>query len=132
MSSSPGGSGPGGVGALVRPTALRASARNTLALHSAACRDVPPLARLLAQRCGAPASPLANGLSEHAVRAVQARGSRLCVRMRGSEAVIADCALSRAQPSTVRGQNMQRKGHAVSLHVESTVYCFRTAPQLPL
>ena len=101
MGSSPGGSGPGGVGALVRPTALRASARNTLALHSAACptldarntlalhsaacRDVPPLARLLAQRCGAPASPLANGLSEHAVRAAQARGFHLCVCMRGSD-----------------------------------------------
>jgi len=116
VGSSPGGSGPGGVGALVRPTALRASARNTLALHSAACptldapplalhsaacptldarntlalhsaacRDVPPLARLLAQRCGAPASPLANGLSEHAVRAAQARGFHLCVCMRGSD-----------------------------------------------
>ena len=70
VGSSPASGDGAAVGALVRPTALRASARGALAAHAPGCRDSPPLVRLLAARCGAPASPPADGLlgADHAVR----------------------------------------------------------------
>ncbi|KAK9840768.1 hypothetical protein WJX81_003418 [Elliptochloris bilobata] len=86
VSCSPGDAN--GAGALVRPMALRAAAPISFPMPAAACRDVP-LARLLASsRCGAPASPPANGLlgGEHVASAIMhmAPGHTLISPRRGA------------------------------------------------
>ncbi len=118
VGSSPASGDGAAVGALVRPTALRASARGALAAHAPGCRESPPLARLLAARCGAPASPPADGLlgADHAVRnASPAETLGLCTgRSLASYSLPAVRCVSRlALPRPAR--NLSRPGVCMSL-----------------